>query len=119
MPHDVTYGLGILDGVSIWQRAYSDLRSIYALYESFRRFQTQQTAKNRIPSPQRAWLDLTEGILNDPKYSINSSLTRLDRIVDEGELFTEAVKVILRVCLVYWSRWTDEFSGFLSSLNFI
>ncbi|ERL85944.1 hypothetical protein D910_03359, partial [Dendroctonus ponderosae] len=66
-PNDLTDGLETLDSVWVYQLALADLRGIFALYESFRRFQKQQTGAGRVASPKQAWLDLTESILNDPQ----------------------------------------------------
>ncbi|KAJ8946872.1 hypothetical protein NQ318_006782 [Aromia moschata] len=54
---------------------------IYALYETFRRFQKQQTAPERIPSPKRAWTDLAETILYDSKSNVESSMNRVHDMV--------------------------------------
>lgn len=93
-PHDVNHGLQALESVWAYAYAYTDLRSIYALYETFRRFQAMQTGEGRVPSPKQAWVDLTHAILDDPKNSINESLTRLHYIVEQKKLFTEASKVL-------------------------
>lgn len=93
MPQDITYGLESLESVWVWARTYSELRGIYALYEGFRRFQTQQTKPGRIPSPERAWLDLTDAILNDPKNAVNDSIARIYELINKEKLFAEAVKV--------------------------
>lgn len=93
IPHDITHGLNSLDSLWVWARTYSELRGIYALYEGFRRFQTQQTKPGRIPSPKQAWLDLTDAILNDPKNAVNDSVTRIYELINKEKLFTEALKV--------------------------
>lgn len=93
MPQDITYGLNTLESVWVWARTYSELRGIYALYEGFRRFQTQQTKPGRIPSPKQAWLDLTHAILNDPKNAVNDSVTRIYELINKEKLFAESLKV--------------------------
>ncbi|CAH1135579.1 unnamed protein product [Ceutorhynchus assimilis] len=82
--HDLTYGLETLDSVWALQLAYADLRGVYALYESFRRFQHQQTAPGRIPSPKQAWLDMTQSVLDDPKNGVEQALERIREIVDKN-----------------------------------
>ncbi|XP_044253043.1 uncharacterized protein LOC123004011 isoform X2 [Tribolium madens] len=94
LPHDLNHGLQTLEGVWAYAYAYTDLRAIYALYETFRRFQALQTAEGRIPSPKQAWIDLTKAILDDPKNSINESLTRLHYVVEQKNLFVESEKEI-------------------------
>ncbi|EFA08554.1 uncharacterized protein LOC658141 isoform X2 [Tribolium castaneum] len=94
LPHDLNHGLQTLEGVWAYAYAYTDLRAIYALYETFRRFQALQTAEGRIPSPKQAWVDLTKAILDDPKNSINESLTRLHYVVEQKNLFVESEKEI-------------------------
>lgn len=96
MPQDITYGLEALESVWVWARTYSELRGIYALYEGFRRFQTPQTKEGRIPSPRRAWLDLTDAILNDPKNAVNDSIARVYELINKEKLFKEALKVKLK-----------------------
>jgi hypothetical protein len=83
LPHDVNYGLQSLEGVWAYAYAYTDLRGIYALYETFRRFQSMQTGDARIPSPRQAWIDLSRAILDDPKNSINESIGRLHYIIEK------------------------------------
>lgn len=91
-PQDVDYGLKSLDSVWIWMRAYSELRGIYALYESFRRFQRLQTSEGRVPSPRQAWLDLAETILNGSN-SVMEADQRLTDFVAKENLFQEVRKV--------------------------
>lgn len=93
MPQDITHGLNSLESLWAWARTYSELRGVYALYEGFRRFQTQQTKPGRIASPKRAWLDLTDAILNDPKNAVNDSIARIYELINKERLFGEAVKV--------------------------
>lgn len=93
-PHDVNYGLQILEGVWAYAYAYSDLRGMYALYETFRRFQAMQTGEGRIPSPKQAWIDLTNTILDDPKNSVKELISRLHSVIDERNLFGEVLKVL-------------------------
>lgn len=88
----MTYKLERLDSVWALQLAYADLRSIFALYESFRRFQRQQTAPGRIPAPKQAWLDFTNSVLNDPQNGVQEALDRLAEIM-EKDLYTSVVKV--------------------------
>ncbi|RZC38220.1 uncharacterized protein BDFB_003195 [Asbolus verrucosus] len=94
LPHDVNYGLQVLEGVWTYAYAYTDLRGIYALYETFRRFQPMQTGVGRVPAPRQAWVDLTRAILDDPKNSIDESLTRLHQVVEKKHLFDEARKEV-------------------------
>lgn len=93
MPYDITHGLEALESVWVWARTYSELRGIYALYEGFRRFQTQQTKAGRIPSPRLAWLDLTDAILNDPKNAVNDSVARVYDLINKERLLKEVLKV--------------------------
>jgi hypothetical protein len=83
-----------LEGVWAYAYAYTDLRGIYALYETFRRFQSMQTGDARIPSPRQAWIDLSRAILDDPKNSINESIGRLHYIIEKKNLFNEAAKEV-------------------------
>ena len=92
-PHDINYGLQSLEGVWAYAFAYTDLRAVYALYETFRRFQALQTGESRIPSPRQAWIDLTRAILEDPKNNVNESLNRLHYMVEQKNLFVAAMKV--------------------------
>lgn len=78
---DLEFGLNRLDGVWSLQMAYTDLRSVYALHEAFRRFQKQQTAPGRLPSPKQAWTDLAEAILYDSKSNVEGSLQRIEDLV--------------------------------------
>lgn len=93
LPQDIDYGLKSLDSVWIWMRAYSELRGIYALYDSFRRFQKLQTSPGRVASPKQAWLDLTETILNGSN-SVTEAEQRLHDYVVKENLFSEVAKVI-------------------------
>ncbi|XP_066151749.1 uncharacterized protein [Euwallacea fornicatus] len=91
--HDFTHGLENLDSVWSLQLVYADLRGIFALYESFRRFQKQQTPPGRIPSPQQAWLDFTDSILNDPRNGVEYSLDRINEVIDKN-LFQDVAKEV-------------------------
>ncbi|KAJ3646680.1 hypothetical protein Zmor_024256, partial [Zophobas morio] len=93
-PHDINYGLQSLEGVWAYAFAYTDLRAVYALYETFRRFQALQTGESRIPSPRQAWIDLTRAILEDPKNNVNESLNRLHYMVEQKNLFVAAMKEV-------------------------
>lgn len=90
--HDLTYKLERLDSVWALQLAYADLRGIFALYESFRRFQKQQTAPGRIPAPKQAWLDFTDSVLNDPQNGVQEALDRLKEVMEKN-LFESVAKV--------------------------
>lgn len=92
LPQDIDHGLKSLDSVWIWMRAYSELRGIYALYDSFRRFQKLQTSPGRVPSPKQAWLDLTETILNGSN-SVTEAEQRLNDFVEKENLVSEVRKV--------------------------
>lgn len=85
-----------LEGVWSYAYAYTDLRGIYALYETFRRFQAMQTGDGRIPSPKQAWIDLTRAILDDPKNNMNESIARINYMVERKNLFAEAIQVKIR-----------------------
>ncbi|KAJ8969231.1 hypothetical protein NQ317_002186 [Molorchus minor] len=93
-PNDLTFGLGDLDSVWSVQLAYADLRGIYALYETFRRFQKQQTAPGRIPSPKQAWTDLANAILYDSKNNVESSMDRIHDVTTKNNMFQTAKKEI-------------------------
>lgn len=93
MPEDISHGLAPLESLWVWARAYSELRGVYALYETFRRFQHQQTRQGRIPSPKQAWIDLTEAVLHDPKNAVDDSIGRLHEIIQKEKLFQLALKV--------------------------
>lgn len=69
------------------------MRGIYALYESFRRFQKLQTAPGRVPSPKQAWIDITEAVLNDGKSSIVQAEDRITEFITKEKLFQECLKV--------------------------
>ncbi|XP_072395983.1 uncharacterized protein orion isoform X2 [Diabrotica undecimpunctata] len=92
-PHDLTYGLDSLDSVWAMQLALSDLRGIYGLYETFRRFQKQQTAPGRIPSPKQAWLDLAEAVLYD-KNNVDELMDKLQDTIVKKDLFANAKKEV-------------------------
>ncbi|KAG5894130.1 hypothetical protein JTB14_004068 [Gonioctena quinquepunctata] len=95
MPNELTFGLDQLNSVWALQLALADLRGIYALYETFRRFQKQQTAPGRIPSPKRAWTDLANTILYDMNNDMESSMIRIQlAIVGNGKMFTAARKEV-------------------------
>lgn len=79
-PHDLAEGLQVLTGVWTFQRALADLRGIYALYQTFKRFENLQTAPGRIPSPKQAWTDMAETILYDPKNNIEDAMERVQNI---------------------------------------
>lgn len=70
----------VITGVWSFQRALADLRGIYALYQTFRRFEKLQTTPGRIPSPKQAWVDMAETILYDPKNNIEGAMNRVDAI---------------------------------------
>lgn len=92
MPYDITHGLQSLENVWSYAKAYADLRGIYALYQTFRRFQSQQTMPGRIPSPKQAWLDLTQAIIDDPR-NIKESISHIDQLVVKKNLFNDSLKV--------------------------
>lgn len=102
--HDFTYGLDSLNSVWALQLAYADLRGIYALYESFRRFQRQQTAPGRIPSPKQAWIDLAESVLYDSSNSVEDALSRVQETMEQN-LFQASAQVKeelhMKVILLY------------------
>nr|XP_023013096.1 uncharacterized protein LOC111503106 [Leptinotarsa decemlineata] len=93
MPNDLTFGLDQLHSVWSLQLALADLRGIYALYETFRRFQKLQTAPGRVPSPRQAWIDLANTILYDPKNNMETAMTRIEKGI-EGNMFASARKEI-------------------------
>lgn len=70
----------VLTGVWSFQRALADLRGIYALYQTFRRFEKLQITSGRIPSPKQAWIDMAETILYDPKNNIEGAMNRVEAI---------------------------------------
>ncbi|VEN36573.1 unnamed protein product [Callosobruchus maculatus] len=87
-PYDLDSGLDHLESVWPLQLALADLRPVYAQYETFRRFQRQQTAPGRIPAPKRAWTDFAEAVLQDPQdYSMDEAMERVNAIVVSGGLF--------------------------------
>uniref|UniRef100_A0AAR5PBK7 Uncharacterized protein n=1 Tax=Dendroctonus ponderosae TaxID=77166 RepID=A0AAR5PBK7_DENPD len=92
-PNDLTDGLETLDSVWVYQLALADLRGIFALYESFRRFQKQQTGAGRVASPKQAWLDLTESILNDPQNAVEEGLAKINEI-RQNNLFQSVAKEV-------------------------
>ncbi|CAH1116052.1 unnamed protein product [Phaedon cochleariae] len=91
--NDLTYGLTALDSVWAYQLALADLRAIHALYDTFRRFQGQQTARGRVPSPKRAWIDLAAGVLYDAKGNVDGSLERVQVAIETG-MFASARKEV-------------------------
>lgn len=91
MPQDITYGLDTVESVWTWAIAYADLRGIYALYETFRRFQEQQTGAGRVPSPKQAWEDLANSVLFDGQNRVNESMARIDQ--NKRKLFFDVKKV--------------------------
>ncbi|XP_018572019.1 uncharacterized protein LOC108911535 isoform X2 [Anoplophora glabripennis] len=93
LPQDITYGLNQLESVWSLQLAYADLRGVYALYETFRRFQKQQTAPGRIPSPKQAWTDLAETILYDARSNVEQSMNRVHEVVMKN-MFQNARKEV-------------------------
>lgn len=86
-------GTEYLNDLWIWARASAEIRSIKALYGTFRRFQAQQSKPGRVPSPQQAWIDMTETILNDSKSSVVDSINNLDTYVTKNKLFSQAWQV--------------------------
>lgn len=102
-PKDLTYGLDTLESVWILQLALGDLRAIYGLYETFRRFEKQQTAPNRIPSPKQAWLDLAKTILYDTN-NVDESMKKIQETIDKDKLFESAKKVPI---LTFFFRFTS------------
>uniref|UniRef100_A0A6P7FMS2 Uncharacterized protein LOC114329424 isoform X3 n=1 Tax=Diabrotica virgifera virgifera TaxID=50390 RepID=A0A6P7FMS2_DIAVI len=92
-PHDLTYGLDSLDSVWAMQLGLSDLRGIYGLYETFLRFQKQQTAPGRIPSPKQAWLDLAQAVLYD-KNNVDELMGKLQDTIVKKDLFANAKKEV-------------------------
>lgn len=98
MPGDITDGVKPLEGIWIYARAYSELRGVYALYETFRRFQRLQVDPGRVPSPKQAWTDLAETILTDAKSSIPSALTQINKLITDENLFQESLKVSTCSC---------------------
>ncbi|XP_050514777.1 uncharacterized protein LOC114329424 isoform X2 [Diabrotica virgifera virgifera] len=92
-PHDLTYGLDSLDSVWAMQLGLSDLRGIYGLYETFLRFQKQQTAPGRIPSPKQAWVDLAQAVLYD-KNNVDELMGKLQDTIVKKDLFANAKKEV-------------------------
>ncbi|XP_044759508.1 uncharacterized protein LOC123317181 isoform X2 [Coccinella septempunctata] len=81
-----------LENVWSWEVVYSDLKGVYVLYETFRRFQRQQTAEGRIPSPKRAWSEMAETILYDAKSGVPASMDRIHDMVLNRGLFDAAAR---------------------------
>lgn len=77
-----------------YTRLSEEVRGIKALYGAFRRFQKQQTTTGRVPSPQRAWTDLAETILEDPKSSVIDSLFSIYELSLRNDLFNKTRKVM-------------------------
>lgn len=79
-PHDLTGGIEVLKGIWTFQRVLAELRGIYALYQTLRRFEKLQTTSGRIPSPKQAWLDMAETILYDAKNNVEGAMNRVSAI---------------------------------------
>ncbi|XP_018322168.1 uncharacterized protein LOC108734901 isoform X3 [Agrilus planipennis] len=94
MVQDISEGLQeSLASVWIWQMTNMELKTIRSQYESFRRFQRLQTAINRIPSPQQAWLDLVQTFMNSSN-SIVDSQENIAIYISKDNLFKECLKEI-------------------------
>lgn len=93
-PHDINYGLDALQNSWVWARASAEMRTIFVTYEAFRRFQDQQTAVGRIPSPRQAWVDLAETVLNDSKASMPGTMQKLHELKIKENLFLNALRVL-------------------------
>ncbi|KAB0793606.1 hypothetical protein PPYR_13226 [Photinus pyralis] len=91
-PHDLTYGLETIENVYVWAKTYAELRGVYALYESFRRFQILQTTPGRVPSPKQAWLDLAHTLLQTGKSSVMQAQTSITDFITSERLYDEALK---------------------------
>lgn len=91
-PNDLIYGLETIENVYVWAKTYAELRGVYALYESFRRFQILQTTPGRVPSPQQAWLDLTQTLLQTGKSSIMQAQMSVTEFITREHLYEEALK---------------------------
>ncbi|KAK9746592.1 protein of unknown function (DUF4803) [Popillia japonica] len=85
-------GLEVLETVPLYKEVEALLRSVYGLYESFRRFQRQQTSPGRIISPKQAWLDFTETILYHRNYPIPKILDKIGNYIKDGKLFDRILK---------------------------
>lgn len=89
-PHDLTEDIQPLKGIWTFQRALADLRGIYALYQTLRRFEKLETTSGRIPSPKQAWIDMAETILYDPKNNVEGAMNRVYEI---GTLYKDVKQV--------------------------
>lgn len=70
----------VLTGIWTFQRASAELRGIFTLYQTFRRFEKLQTSPGRIPSPKQAWIDMAETILYDPRNNVEDAINRIEAI---------------------------------------
>ncbi|KAL1497457.1 hypothetical protein ABEB36_008426 [Hypothenemus hampei] len=91
--HDFTHGLEHLDGVWDLQRTFMEFRIVSAHYESFRRFQKQQTTPGRIPAPKQAYLDIAESVLDDPNNGVEQTLERIMENIEKN-LFSAVAKEV-------------------------
>lgn len=91
LPNDVQ--IPELENVWNWEVVYADLRGVFVLYEAFKRFQEQQTAEGRIPSPKQAWSEMAETILYDAKSGVPASMDRIHDMVANRGLFDAAARV--------------------------
>lgn len=78
--------LKALDNLWVWKRTESELQSISALYKTFRLFQNKQSETGRIPSPPRAWEDLTKTIITDTR-SIPEIIDDIDQLISSEKLY--------------------------------
>lgn len=94
-PHGITHNIeNALETSYQWKLAEAELLSIYALYETFRRFARQQSAPGRVPAPTQAWMDLAGAILTDGQSSMPETLKRLRNLMKDEYLIREVSKEI-------------------------
>ncbi|XP_022907955.2 uncharacterized protein [Onthophagus taurus] len=77
--------LTILDTISNWGRVQQKIHKVAVMYNTFKRFQKQQTGKNRIQSPPEVWITFTEAILP----SISDNLKQIYEEIQEINLFNK------------------------------
>lgn len=71
----------VLEGIWAYNVIGSDLKSIEALYGTFRRFQNLQTAPNKIPSPKDAYKQFAELVLFDPLNKVSEAFIRMEGVI--------------------------------------
>lgn len=63
------------------------------MYETFRRFQIQQTQPGHILSPKQAWLDIANEILGKSHTNITKTMDNLNHLIVSTNFYNNVRKV--------------------------